>query len=356
MIRAALVGLAIAGATAAQASDGEALAPPRLAAPPASTAAPAPEGGGPIGALWRAAIAELEAASVARIPPLAPPTPRPVRWKARRVASLDLGAPLLALAAVDLDGDGADELVALTDLHVVALGVRGASLRERARVRVPAVAPSMRPREPIGALAVDGDQILARTSSSARGARYGWRDGALIELAALTGFPVCADRAIELAAGRNYAAVAGAELWSARCRTGTVDAVGRATAAIAAVTVDGTATVTVETRCAGGPAGCAPSRTATLADVGAAVELDDVDRDGALEVLVTGAGAPGDADAVAVWRLGEAGFGSKPIFRRAFQGGVVALAVGDVDGDGDREAFAAVRLVGGRKVDLWLLD
>ena len=54
--------------------------------------------------------------------------------------------------------------------------------------------------------------------------------------------------------------------------------------------------------------------------------------------------------------LGPDGFAAKPRFRRAFLGGVVAIAVGDVDGDGDREAFAAVRLTGARKVDLWLLD
>ncbi|MBP8809954.1 MAG: VCBS repeat-containing protein [Kofleriaceae bacterium] len=326
-----------------------------------ATAAPlappvAPDGGGVIGALWRDAVAELEAASAARLPPLVPPTPRPVRWKARRIASLDLGGPLLALAAVDLDGDRADELIALTEGHVIALGAHGAGLRERARLRVPAEAPAVRPREPIGVVAAVGAEVVARSSSSARGARYGWRDGRLVELAPVAGFPACADRTIELAAGRNYAVVDGAELWAVRCRIGTVDPVGRATAAVATVATTGTATVTVETRCVGGPPACQPTTTATLEQVGAAIELDDVDRDGAFEVLVTGSGPPGDGDAVVVWRLTERGFAPKPVFRRGFLGGVVALAVGDVDGDGDREAFAAVRLVGGRKVDLWLLD
>jgi hypothetical protein len=34
----------------------------------------------------------------------------------------------------------------------------------------------------------------------------------------------------------------------------------------------------------------------------------------------------------------------------------VGLGSGDVDGDGDADVFAAVRLAGARKVDLWVLD
>ena len=64
----------------------------------------------------------------------------------------------------------------------------------------------------------------------------------------------------------------------------------------------------------------------------------------------------GDADAVVVRRLGPTGLVARPLFKRSFSGGIAALGSGDVDGDGDRDVFAAVRLAGARKVDLWLLD
>jgi hypothetical protein len=326
-----------------------------------ATAAPlappvAPDGGGVIGALWRDAVAELEAASAARLPPLVPPTPRPVRWKARRIASLDLGGPLLALAAVDLDGDRADELIALTEGHVIALGAHGAGLRERARLRVPAEAPAVRPREPIGVVAAVGAEVVARSSSSARGARYGWRDGRLVELAPVAGFPACADRTIELAGrpqlrrGRRRRAVGGAvpdrdrRSGRPRHRGGGHRRDHR----------DGDHHRRDPVR----------RRAARLSadhhrDPRAGRGRDRARRRRSRRRLR----GPGHRQRSARRRRRGRGVAPdrarlrpKPLFRRGFLGGVVALAVGDVDGDGDREAFAAVRLVGGRKVDLWLLD
>ena len=48
----------------------------------------------------------LEEAVVARAPKLVPPVPIRVTWKAVRIGSLDLGAPLVAMTAADLDRDG----------------------------------------------------------------------------------------------------------------------------------------------------------------------------------------------------------------------------------------------------------
>jgi hypothetical protein len=329
----------------------------------AAPTATGPEAGGVVGALWRDALDQLEQASAARVPVLTPPVAKPVRWKARRVLAIDFGAPLLALAAADLDGDRTDELIAMTDRELIVLAASGNGLQERTRVAMPAEVPTVRSRDPVGVIAVvdreatsAGDEVLARASTVGRGARYAWRDQRLVEVAPIVGFPMCVDREVELVAGRNYASVDGAEVWTIRCRRGVVDAVGHPMTAVAAVSVAGAVEIVVETRCSPSPANCRPRWTASKDGVGATVDVDDVDRDGGLEVLVSGGGAPGQPDAVAVYAITAAGFGKKPIFRRSFSGGVVGLAVGDVDGDGDREAFAAVRLIGGRKVDLWLLD
>jgi hypothetical protein len=106
------------------------------------------------------------------------------------------------------------ELVALTERHVIVLGPTAPGLRERrgSRCRPSAGGPAARSGRRAG---VDrGGRrrgAVARVVVGARGARYGWRDGALVELAPVAGFPACADRTIELAAGRNYAVVDGAE-------------------------------------------------------------------------------------------------------------------------------------------------
>ncbi len=331
---------------------------------------PAPDGGGGPGALWRVVAEAFDAASAEREPPPRPPVPVPVKWKARRVASLDLGAPLLALAAGDLDGDNQAEVVALTERHVVVLRPAARGLAEVARAALPSDPASIRPRDAVGTVVIAHaagapSEIRARASTRGRGGRWVLEGKTLREVGSVLAFPLCADVAADLVPGRNYFAggPGGADVkdpsigfYTARCRDDVVDRAGRALRAQATVELGGGVTVALETRCAARDASCTPHRELRVEGVGVALELDDVDHDGTIELITSGAGAPGDADAVVVWNLGEGGVGKKPVFRRGFSGGVVGLVSGDVDGDGDREVFAAVRLMGARKVDIWLLD
>ncbi|HUQ02862.1 MAG TPA: hypothetical protein VM261_10225 [Kofleriaceae bacterium] len=341
-----------------------------LAARPPSPfpATSAPDGGGGPGTLWRAVAAAFDAASAEREPPPRPPVAVPVKWKAKRIASLDLGSALLALAAGDLDGDGKAEVVALTERHVVVLRPAAKGLGEVARAALPADPASIRPRDAVGTLVVAKGEIMARASTRGRGARWVLDGKSLRETGPLPAYPLCVDVSGELAPGRNYfgpgfggggdekMSAAASTFWVLRCRDGVVDKVGRALRAQVTVEPGGGAAIAIETRCGSREPACTARREVRVENVGAAIELDDVDHDGSIELITSGAGAPGDADAVTIWSIGDGGVAKKPVFRRGFSGGVVGLGSGDIDGDGDGDVIAAVRLAGARKVDLWVLD
>ena len=342
----------------------------------AAPVAPARAGAAPAdddvrrGVLARA-IELLEAASAAKIPPRRPPTPVPVRWKAKRLAAIDLGAPLVAMTSGDLDGDGRAELIAVTEREVIVLaptGRRGIAIA--ARAALPAEPPAIEPRDVVAAASVAGRggaaEVRVRTSSAARGARYVLDAGALREVGPQATYPLCADRDGELAPGRNYYERAGGDAlpltwpsryWAAACRAGLVDREGRALRAEAVLGAGGALAVTVAVRCDRDEAGCVAERTVTIDRAGVAFTVADVDRDGRPEVITSAASAPGDADAVTVHTIPAPGATlGKPVFTRSFSGGVGGVAADDLDGDGDVEVIAAVRLPGAERVDLWLLD
>ncbi|MCG8425347.1 MAG: VCBS repeat-containing protein [Proteobacteria bacterium] len=140
-------------------------------------------------ALWRNAVELLEAASDANEPPLVPPQPIAVRWRARRISSIDLGAPLLALDSADIDGNGRAELLFLTSRDVFVIEHRGRrSLTVRSRASLPPPPATIGPRDSVGAMVVsdfDGDgrlEIAAQSSQQVRGAVFAYRDGNLAEL------------------------------------------------------------------------------------------------------------------------------------------------------------------------------
>lgn len=337
-----------------------------------------------LGELWDRITMLLDEASASREPARVPPTPVPVRWQARRVASIPLDAPLLALAAGDLDGDARDELVALTAREVVILAPDGDGFAVRTRAPLPAEPAAMRPRTPVGTLVVhdsDGDgrdEVAARSSEQARGivlasrAQPAGKPGlALEERARVAGFPLCAGVLGQLEPGRHdfagapvapaTAAPAPAadsplpplppRFWSARCSRALVDPAGRGLAVSAVAAADGALTMIGRARCAAEEQGCPAPAEIRLAGAGVAFEIADLDRDGHPEITVTRAAAPGDPDEVEIstW----SGSDLRARFRRSFTGGVVGLAAGDFHGRGAPTLIGAVRLLGSHRVDLW---
>jgi len=320
------------------------------------------------------ATAELATVIAERPPPRRPPVPVKVAWQARRLASLDLGAPLLALAAVPPAGDGRAQLLALTTRELLLLTPGATTVAIAGRMPLPTEPPAQRPRDPVGtlAIAVTGDgavTVRARASEAAEGATYALGGGGLAETGRLGDFPLCTGGAATLVPGRNYlvatpamwpdprfADAAVGDFFAIACADRLVDADGWPLAVMAVAGTDGRLLVQVraERDCADAACTAAAAQNLTIPGVGTAVAVADVDRDGRPEVITAGAGAPGDPDQVSVYTI--AAGQARRIHQKSFTGGVVGLVAADVDGNGAAEVFAAVRLLGSNRVDLWTLD
>jgi hypothetical protein len=329
------------------------------------------EAGGVLSQMWERVRAELERASAEREPALEPPRPVTVRWRPRRLASIDLGAAPLALAAADLDGDGRAELVALTAHEVVVLAPQGrAGIGVLGRAALPEEPASLRPRDAVGTLVVvdeeDGAVVLARTSLQAEGAAYALRDGEVVTVRTAPSFPLCAGASAELSPGRNYFDAATAvghvlalppAFYAAVCRRRMVDPAGRRLEASAVLDLDDALSVQTVVRCPRRDEACRAREpeTWTIPEVGAAFELADVDGDGAPEAIVTAASAPGMSDRVTVYALRDGGE-AEELARRTFSGGVIGVVAADLEGDATLKVVVAVRLLGSHRIDLWTLN
>jgi hypothetical protein len=299
----------------------------------------------------------VDAAIVARPPKLVPPKKLALAYKLAKVGTLDLGAPLVTLAAADLDGDGRGELYAVTAHDVIAIGI-GADKkpRELGRVAFTGDRAVGAPRDVVGTatLAGDGAALVASASTYLHSLRVSWSKGVLVGAPDEPGFLLCAGERAQLAPGRNYFGDSVTGSYGARCTNQLVDADGYPLRARAQLSLASKLDVSVE-RCAAKDLGCQPTARHEVANVGVAFEVADVDRDGTPEVLYAAAGAPGDPDVLRVVSLGDDE--KKPKLKKTFTaGGVAGIAVADLDGNAAPEAIVAVRLVGASRVDLWRLE
>ncbi len=306
----------------------------------------------------------------ARAPKLVPPKPVAVKWKAVRLGSIDLGAPLVAMTSGDLDGDGAGELYAVTSREVVAVTLRANKPVELGRVAFAGERAVPAPRDVVATAVIEGRELVASASLWARELRVTLA-GKLAGQAGGTGFLVCPGERWQLSPGRNYfpsgfgvatgasgtagapgasPASTGGELYAARCRDH-VDRAGTALRVRAQLAITGRLAVAV-LRCAPGAA-CQAAGAFEYANVGVAFELADIDRDGTAELISSSFVAPGDPDVVKVVSLG--GDDRKPVFKKSFNGGVVGIVVVETSRDAPL-VIAAVRLAGATRIDLWRLN
>jgi hypothetical protein len=306
---------------------------------------------GYLGRLATAVRERLDDAAASHRTRLVPPVRVAVKWKPQKLGSLDLGAPIAAIAAADLDGDRRAELYVVTSREVIAASVAG-KVHELARLAFtgdPAVPAS---RDVVGTAVVEGGGLIAAVSAWAKDMRVQWDGKALTGKPGAAGFRVCGDR-MQLALGRNHFRDGSAAMFGARCRGDLVDPAGAPLRVRGELSASGVLDVAVE-RCAGDGNACMPAGTYRYKDIGVAFEIADIDRDGTPDVIASSASAPGDADAIRVFALGAPA--NKPAFKKSFNGGVAGIAVADGDGDGAAEVIAVVRLAGATRVDVWRLN
>ncbi len=294
-----------------------------------------------------------------------PPTPVKLRWHARRIWTGVVAGDVLDLATADLGADGQDELLLLTSRSLMVLSRRRGLFDVRTEVELAGQPASQRSRDAIGMLAigpepglVPGVLVRTRSSETATGSSFVWRDGTLRRDSELIGYPFCDSATLDAAPGQNYflgesvtwpsdmAAILASALYSVRCTKGMVDSLGNPVRYLSQVSLMGELTLQCEGE------GCLHDPLPYL-DAGYAHLVVDLSNDGRPEVVTTSGEARGGSDRIQVFSYD--GSKRKLVFERSFVRGIVALGAGDFDGDGTQELVAAERGVAGR-VSLWLLN
>jgi hypothetical protein len=294
----------------------------------------------------------LAALAASHAPKVVPPTPIAITWKAVHLGYVDLGGPLVAMTAGDLDGDKRTEVYAVTAREVIAIALRNGKPTIIGRVAFQGDRAVPSPRDVVATAVVDGSEVVAAASPWAKELRVSWKGKTLVARPGESGYLVCPPKQrVQLAQNRNYFGTPTNASYAVLCRRNLVDPAGYPLHVHADLAKNGKLAIAVE-KCGFDGAACQPAGNFEFRDVGVAFEIADVDHDGTPEAILSEASPPGGSDGVRVISLGS----KKPVFQRLFNGGVAGLAVVDADGSGVEKVIAATRLSGNGKLDFWRLD
>ena len=317
------------------------------------SAAPASADDAFVGRIAKRVRERLDALVAARAPKLVPPTPVVVKWKDAKLGDRELDAPLVALVGAELDGDRkSGELYAVTSRAVIALGFRNGRIVELGRVAFTGDRAVPDSRDLVGTAVVEGNEVVAASSSWVNELRVSWNGKTLIGKQGGPGFLVCPGERMHLVQGRNHFTT---DLYNVKCRTDLVDKTGHKLEVRAELSIANKLTVTVK-RCAP-PAGCTETGRFEYQKAGVAFEIADLDTDGAPEAILTEAFPAGYANDVArVITLG--GDERRGLFRtKPLSSGIAAVTYVDSDDADDRqEIVLARRQVGSTRVDFKRVD
>ncbi len=295
----------------------------------------------PAAALTRAVEADAAALALAAVeppPPATPPTPeapRPLRLMGAVLARVP--EPLAALAAGDLDGDGKDEVAALTGQDVLVFTAQGRLLAQHSLEALPRGATPT--REPFGALAfLSGPPRLAVLSSRfAHGEVLALEGGSLKPTARLDAAPLGPEARGSLVPGQTAFTQ---ELRLGNERVASVPApfttASFAPPRLLLVHPDGSASLYARPS-------AAPAR---LTGLGAGSVLGELDGDGTPELLTTSPELHPAPDVLRVFKLDAAGDTAslqEPLWQGALPAGR-ALQVVTANTDGDRYREVVVGL------------
>jgi hypothetical protein len=304
-------------------------------ATPSETYAPAPSTVTPLGPRWPSAPA---------------PRPRTVVTPFRNT---------VALAVADMDGDNRAEIVMASPDRIRVARFTGTTLAfvPDAPGNVTTGWAAVPLRQPVGSIDVDASHrvVRVRTSSHAHMALVEVNQGFVrVRSTGSDLYPLPGGGCVTLRASSDV--IAG------------VIATCDATPAVPPEGVSVLAPVSAQWTAADGVSHRFEARTngqgmvdvrrdgapfATLSDVAAPLVLADLDEDGRVELITASASAPGGADRVRVFTLGERAADERAGI--SVTGPIESMAAGDLDGDGHRELVVSVQDPQRRTTTLWIL-